>query len=102
MVGPDGRPVDAGDVQQGPPSWKVDGAPAPAGWPTVTVEPGSTASVRLGWSNWCDTSAPAPVMVLSTGGVEVARVDFDAATVPPCNGPDLPSTIEIGSFEPSS
>jgi hypothetical protein len=102
MVAPDGRPVDSVDVQQGPSSWKVDGAPAPAGWPIVTVEPGSAGSVRLGWSNWCDTSAPAPVMVLSSGGVEVARVEFDAATVPPCDGQDLPSTIEIGPFEPSS
>jgi hypothetical protein len=41
-------------------------------------------------------------MVLSSGGVEVARVEFDAATVPPCDGQDLPSTIEIGPFEPSS
>jgi hypothetical protein len=104
---PDVTMVDAGgrslpvEIQPTLPTWKVNRSTRPDGWPTVTLAPGSTASVRLRWSNWCDTSVTTPVMVLTTGGAEVARIEFDAATIPPCNGQDVPSTIEIGPFEPS-
>jgi hypothetical protein len=101
MVDAGGRSLPV-EVQPTLPAWKVNGSARPDGWPTVTLAPEGTASVRVRWSNWCDTSVTSPVMVLATGGLEVARVEFDAATVPPCNGQDLPSTIEIGPFEPSS
>ena len=40
--------------------WQADGAPEPAGWPVVSLRPGSAASVRVRWSNACpQLSGPA-------------------------------------------
>jgi hypothetical protein len=85
------------------PAWKINGTSAPDGWPTVRLAPGESASFRLRWSNWCDPDVT-PVLLISSGVIEVARVSFDAATVPPCNSPgtpSTPSTIEVGPFEPA-
>jgi hypothetical protein len=85
------------------PGWQVDALPTPPGWPVVTLDPGATASVRIRWSNWCPDGRAAPtwrVDVPGGGTLEVAGVDADG--LPPCNGPGLPSTIEVGPFEPGN
>jgi hypothetical protein len=86
-----------------PPGWKADGAPKPDGWPIVTLHPGDAALVRIRWSNWCPDGRPAPLWRLGipgSGTVDVTN-GFDGVSPPPCNGQDLPSTVEVGPFEPS-
>jgi hypothetical protein len=84
-----------------PPSWVVDHLPKPKGWPVITVRPGRAASVRVRWSNWCIAGGEVPVWRVGIADVMTAPVvGIDASSVPPCNGPALPSTIEVGPFEP--
>jgi hypothetical protein len=86
-----------------PPGWKTNRLPKPAGWPVVTLRTGESAFVRIRWSNWCPDGRPAPLWHLAvTGGGAVDVNGFDALGPPPCNGPGLPSTIEVGPFEPGS
>jgi hypothetical protein len=85
-----------------PAAWEVGGSPEPDGWPVVELAPGGSASVRVRWSNWCADGIATPLWRLAIpGSGEVDVEGFDATTVPPCNGPDLPSTIEVGPFEPA-
>jgi hypothetical protein len=84
-----------------PAGWEVGGSPQPPGWPVVTLAPDDSASVRVRWSNWCADGNTTPhwrIAIPRSGDVDVEGLD--ATTVPPCNGPDLPSTIEVGPFEP--
>ncbi len=81
-----------------PAGWEVDGNPQPAGWPVVTLRPGDVASVRIRWGNWCAPGVPLWRIGIPGGGdVDVANGMEDP---PPCNGPGMPSTIEVGPFEP--
>ena len=81
-----------------PPGWQVDGKPQPAGWPVVTLRPGDTASVRIRWGNWCSPGVPLWKIGIPGGGdVDVVNGMEDP---PPCNGQGMPSTIEVGPFEP--
>jgi len=84
------------------PQWQADGAPRPAGWPVVGLQPGSAAAVRVSWSNACpQLSGPASWKVdLGNGGGTLDGSDAGASLVPPCNGPSEPSTLEVGPFEP--
>jgi len=84
------------------PQWQADGAPEPAGWPVVGLQPGSAASVRVRWSNACpQLSGPVSWKLgLGNGGGTMDVSGADASFVPPCNGPSEPSTLEIGPFEP--
>jgi hypothetical protein len=84
------------------PQWQADGAPEPAGWPVVGLQPGSAASIRVRWSNACpQLSGPASWKVdLGNGGGTLDGSDAGASLVPPCNGPSEPSTLEVGPFEP--
>jgi hypothetical protein len=84
-----------------PAGWEVGGSPQPPGGPVVTLAPDDSASVRVRWSNWCADGNTTPhwrIAIPRSGDVDVEGLD--ATTVPPCNGPDLPSTIEVGPFEP--
>jgi hypothetical protein len=84
-----------------PAGWEVGGSPQPPGWPVVTLARDDSASVRVRWSNWCAEGNTTPhwrIAIPGSGDVDVEGLD--ATTVPPCNGPDLPSTIEVGPFEP--
>jgi hypothetical protein len=84
-----------------PAGWEVGGSPQPPGWPVVTLAPDDSASVRVRWSNWCaDGNAIPQWRIAIPGSSEVDVEGIDATTVPPCNGLDLPSTIEVGPFEP--
>jgi hypothetical protein len=94
--------IDGVTVVGGPPGWKVEDTPEPDGWPVVTLAPGGAASVRIRWANWCDTDTSPLLQLADPAGNEVAMVNPDAGSVPPCNGDTMPSTIEIGPFEPSS
>lgn len=89
-------------VTNSEPQWQVDGAPEPAGWPVVSLQPGSAASVRVRWSNPCpQLSGPASWKLdLGDGGGTLDVSAADASLVPPCNGPSEPSTLEVGPFEP--
>ena len=84
------------------PQWQADGAPEPAGWPVVSLHPGSAASVRVRWSNACpQLSGPASWKLdIGNGGGTLDVSGADASLVPPCNGPSEPSTLEVGPFEP--
>jgi len=82
-----------------PAGWQVAGSPQPPGWPVVSLAPEDSASVRVRWSNWCGDGTPGWLVAIPGSG-EVDVEGIDATTVPPCNGRDLPSTIELGPFEP--
>ncbi len=84
-----------------PAGWQVDRLLKPAGWPVVTLAPFDSASVRLRWGNWCPQGRAAPLwrIDLPGGGVDVNGME--QAGPPPCNGPGLPSTVEVGPFEPA-
>jgi hypothetical protein len=85
------------------PQWKVDGASTPHGWPIVRLRPGATASIRVRWTNECPQLAgPALWSVdLGSGKGSLDVFGADATAPPPCNGPAVPSTLEVGPFEPS-
>jgi Protein of unknown function (DUF4232) len=84
------------------PRWQVADSPQPPGWPVVTLAQDRSASVRLRWSNWCQEGKATPRWQIAIpGSGEVDVEGFDATSIPPCNGPDLPSTIEVGPFEPN-
>lgn len=103
LLGPDMEPITTGvSFEPAVPGWESVGSPAPEGWPVVTVGPNDAASVRFRWSNWCPDGRPAPSwqVELPDGGI-VPVEGLEAAFPPPCNGLDLPSTIEVGPFEPS-
>lgn len=103
LLGPDTEPITTGvSFEPAVPGWESVGSPAPEGWPVVTVGPNDAASVRFRWSNWCPDGRPAPSwqVELPDGGI-VPVEGLEAAFPPPCNGLDLPSTIEVGPFEPS-
>ena len=86
------------------PQWKANAAPQPQGWPVVSLQPGSVASVRVRWSNSCpQLSGPVSWKIdLGNGAGTVDASSADASFVPPCNGPTDPSTLEVGPFEPSA
>ena len=92
----------APQVTESEPQWQADGAPEPAGWPVVSLQPRSAASVRVRWSNACpQLSGPASWKLdLGKGGGTLDVSGADASLVPPCNGPSEPSTLEVGPFEP--
>jgi hypothetical protein len=97
------QPIASGiQLQQTEPAWRVDDLPRPAGWPVVTLRPGQVASVRARWSNWCPFGGATPVWRI---GIPGSRSDdvygIDGIGPPPCNGEGLPSTIEVGPFEPA-
>jgi uncharacterized protein DUF4232 len=84
-----------------PAGWEVGGSPQPAGWPVVSLARDDSASVRVRWSNWCAGGNSTPhwrIAIPGSGDVDVEGID--AVAIPPCNGSDLPSTIEVGPFEP--
>jgi hypothetical protein len=91
----------APQVTESEPQWQADGAPEPAGWPVVSLQPRSAASVRVRWSNACpQLSGPASWKLdLGNGGGTLDVSGADASFVPPCNGPSEPSTLEVGPFE---
>jgi uncharacterized protein DUF4232 len=86
------------------PRWKANTAPQPNGWPVVSLEPGSAASVRVRWTNACpQLSGPVSWKIdLGNGAGTLDASSADASFVPPCNGPTEPSTLEVGPFEPSA
>ncbi|MEA2460609.1 MAG: hypothetical protein QOH90_786 [Actinomycetota bacterium] len=96
-------PITSGVVfSPSPAQWEADGSPQPQSWPTVTLNPGDAASVRIRWSNWCPDGRSAPLwrIQFSDGGYLDVN-GMDAVAPPPCNGATQPSTIEVGPFEPA-
>jgi len=86
-----------------PPRWMVDRLPKPAGWPVDALAPFDSASVRIRWGNWCPDGRAAPLWRIQIpGGGTVDVNGLEAVPPPPCNGPGLPSTIEVGPFEPGT
>jgi hypothetical protein len=102
LVDGNGDPITPGtSFLPGDPMWKKNDLPRPAGWPTVTLQPGDAASAQVRWANWCPDGRPAPVWGIAFAD---GRVDVDAMREvfpPPCNGQGQPSTIEVGPFEPA-
>ena len=86
---------------RGEPMWKKDALPEPAGWPTVTLQPGDSASVQVRWSNWCPDGRPAPGWRVALADGSIGVDGMQDGFPPPCNGEGQPSTIEVGPFEPA-
>lgn len=86
------------------PRWKVDAMPEPQGWPVVSLQPGSAASVLVLWSNACpQLTGPVSWKIdLGNGAGALDASNADPSFVPPCNGPTEPSWLEVGPFEPSA
>ena len=86
------------------PQWQADGKSTPAGWPVVSLRPGSAAAIRVRWSNACpQLSNPASWRVeLGDGSGTLDVSGADTTYPPPCNGPAEPSTLEVGPFEPGT
>ena len=94
-----GATIDSGvTFDEVDPTWVVNDAPRPEGWPVVTLASGEHAAVRFSWSNWCGDPEVSWRLALPAGGQMEIHPGIEA--VPPCNGPDQPSVIEIGPFEP--
>ncbi|HJT37355.1 MAG TPA: DUF4232 domain-containing protein [Actinomycetota bacterium] len=82
--------------------WQADASPKPSGWPVVTLDGAKSSFVRIGWSNWCLLKGAAPlwrVVIPGSGTVDVIN-GMGELGPPPCNGPGMPSTIQVGPFEP--
>jgi Protein of unknown function (DUF4232) len=86
------------------PQWQADGKPSPQGWPIVSLRPGTSASIRVSWSNECpQLSNPVAWSVeLGDGGGLLNVAGADAAFAPPCNGSAEPSILQVGPFEPGT
>jgi hypothetical protein len=86
------------------PQWKADGSSPPHGWPVVSLPPGSAAAIRVRWTNPCpQLTHPALWTVdLGSGRGTLDVSGADAIPPPPCNGAAMPSTLEVGPFEPSA
>jgi hypothetical protein len=101
MLYENGHAITSGvTFSSSPPAWKADGMSQPAGWPVVTLAPFKSASFRVRWGNWCPQGRTAPLWRIHIGSGTVDANGLEAVSPPPCNGPGLPSTIEVGPFEP--
>jgi hypothetical protein len=90
-------------VVPGAPQWRADGASAPRGWPVVSLRPGSAAAIRVRWTNPCPQLTEPALWKVDLGrGKGALDVLGAAISPPPCNGPTIPSTLEVGPFEPSA
>lgn len=95
-----GATIDSGvTFDKVDPTWVVNDAPRPDGWPVVTLAGGEHAAVRFSWSNWCGDPSVSWRLALPGGGQMEVQPGPEA--IPPCNGGSQPSTIEIGPFEPT-
>jgi hypothetical protein len=56
---------------------------------------GATVVTRIRWGNWCGGRIKGLSFQLSAVGPRVVAPFTEA---PPCNGPGLPSTLEVGAF----
>jgi len=107
LFGASGKPITSGvTFVSSPAQWQVNASPKPSGWPVVTLQgmnvPRQSGFVRIGWSNWCAQGGAAPLWrigIPGSGTVDVIN-GMDQLNPPPCNGPGLPSTINVGPFEP--
>jgi hypothetical protein len=100
LLDQDGNPITV-QFDSASPWWEANALPEPPGWPVVRLRNGDSAMVRIRWSNWCPQGAPAPIWQMAIpGGGAIEIGGFDALDPPPCNGPDRPSTVEVGPFEP--
>jgi len=100
-----GKAITSGvTFSSSPAQWMADATPRPAAWPVVTLagQTSQSAWVRISWSNWCPQGRAAPlwrIEIPGSGTVDVVN-GMDQETPPPCNGPGMPSTIDVGPFEP--
>jgi hypothetical protein len=91
------------DLSYSDPTWMVDRAPKPDGWPLVTLAQGESASVRISWSNWCHPDVAPVLQLQAQDGSLVANIPAAPLDLPPCNGAVGSTTIiEVGPFEPSA
>jgi len=81
------------------PWWQVETKPKPPGWPMVTLQPRQSARIRTSWGNWCGPGTPKAWRISIPGG---GTLDVGTPPPPTCAGPSLPSTLEVGPFEPAS
>ncbi len=99
LAGPSGALLSL-EVHPDDARWQVDRTPRPAGWPVVTLPPGSVASIRIDLSNVCPQLDGPPRWTIDLtdgrGSLEVAGAD----SIPTCNGAAEPSTLSVGPFEP--
>lgn len=84
------------------PQWQADGKTPPPGWPVVSLRPGSAAAIRVRWSNACPQLSNPASWSVELGDGSGAVSGADTISLPPCNGPAEPSTLEVGPFEPGT
>jgi hypothetical protein len=102
LIDPSLGPITSGvTFESGAPMWKKDGLPEPEGWPVVTIDPGRAASIQIRWSNWCPDGRGVPTWRVDVGDGAVDVDGMQDVYPPPCNGEGMPSTIEVGPFEPA-
>jgi len=75
----------------------IDFTTQPATSNDIELQTGDTAYVSFRWSNWCAGVDPIQWRLVAPGGglVDVAGVGSD---LPPCNGPGMPSTVELRPY----
>jgi hypothetical protein len=102
LIDPSLGPITSGiTFDPGAPAWKKYGTPELDGWPVVTIDPGRAASIQIRWSNWCPDGRAAPTWRVDVGDGAVDVGGMQDEYPPPCNGEGMPSTIEVGPFEPA-
>jgi Protein of unknown function (DUF4232) len=95
-----GQTLNGEVVINGAPEWKKYGSPEPPGWPVVTLDPDSSASATIRWSNACPQIEGAVRWEITDASGSVMVDPSRTTLVPPCNGPSEPSTLEVGPYEP--
>jgi hypothetical protein len=75
----------------------IDVTTEPATSTDVELEGGDTANLSFRWSNWCAGVDPIQWRLVAPGGglVDVRGLGSD---LPPCNGPGMPSTIDLHPY----
>jgi hypothetical protein len=75
----------------------------PATTIVLTIEPGAKATTQVSVGNYCKPAPMPPIRVAFVVGdrwlIVAEAVDPTDATVPPCNGPGQPGTIDMHPWE---
>ena len=75
--------------------------------PPVLLGPGKVAELSITWSNWCGASPAQPLTLVLELGATPIRVQItpleggDIMPPPPCNGPGMPSLLQVLPVAPS-
>ncbi|MDQ2935649.1 MAG: DUF4232 domain-containing protein, partial [Chloroflexota bacterium] len=73
----------------------------------VEVGPGSLLEIGIAWSNWCGPQPAQPLgLTLTLAGdptaLPLVPPGGEQIPVPPCSGPQQPTTLSVTTFQPSN